>query len=294
MSVALVDPSLLGTDVRMVDDVDPVWGLASGFACLAQDLLHRLTVDRGGLFYDDNYGFNVINLLNGGFTPADLAAAEQSIASECRKDERVRTCRAKVTLNQATSSLRIDISIDTDAGPFTMVMAVSAVTVEILRVNGVDQAANAAAAAPAPVTVVIGGGGSSVPGPPGPPGPGGSAQSTISFGDNVWLDDTGDEVWQGQREVNMSSLPASITVEFVAQVRSTAGAATFRLYLGGGDGTVDGTLIATITSSNPSAEEKVATSTFVNPTGLKRLKVTIESSALGETAEISGVTVTFR
>ena len=92
----------------------------------------------------------------------------------------------------------------------------------------------------------------------------------------------------------MGSLPATVTVEFVCQVRSTAGDAEFNLRLGGGDGAVDGTIIATIVSSSTSTEERVATATFSNPNGLRRLKVTAMSSANLETAEISGVTVTFR
>jgi hypothetical protein len=281
----------------MRDDIDPVWGFATGFECLAQDLYHRLTTDRGGLFYDPNYGYNVINLLNGGFTPPELAAARQGIAAECRKDERVHTCTARLTLNQATSHLLIEISIDTEAGPFSLVLGVSAVTVQILSVNGVQQATTtpAPAATSGGTTIIVTGGTGSGVGPPGPPGPGGGAQASITFGDNVWSDDaSGTENWVGQREVNMGSLPGSITVEFVAQVRATSGTATFRLRLGGGDGAADGTVIATITTTSASFVEAVATATFSNPTGLKRLKVTIESSGAGETGEINGVTVTFR
>ncbi len=174
-----------------------------------------------------------------------------------------------------------------------MVMGVDAVTVQILKVNGVTLNETVSATTPATQVVVVNGGGGGV-GPAGPPGPGGSAQASITFGDNIWFEDQGVETWQGQREINMGSLPGSLTVEFVAQVRSTSGTASFRLRLGGGDTAADGTVLATMTTASASFVEVIATASFTNPTGLKRLKVTAESSALGETAEIKGITVTFR
>lgn len=293
MTVTLVDPALLGTDVSMIDDVDPVWGIASGYANLARALLRRLSTDRGGLFYDPDYGYNVTDLLNAGMTPRQRAKAQQDITAEVRKDERVRSPRVVLTYNAAFQSLTIDVRCDTPAGPFSMVMAATALTVEILRVNGVA-VAEAPAATGSSVVIVAGPPGASVPGPPGPPGPGGSAQLTIDFGDDIHGDDSGAEVVLLQREISAGALPASLTVEISGHFRSDSGTATFRVRLGGGDRAVDGTVIATVTTASATFAELSDTSTFVNPTGLLRLKVTAESSAAAQFGEFKDVVVTLR
>lgn len=121
-----------GTDILALDDLDPSFALVSGEAMLARAIARRLTTPRGGLFCDPDYGYDVRALLLDGLTPAKLASAQASIAAEVEKDERV--AGATVTFTQDTTAERLTISIEleTDEGPFDLVLSVDALSAELL------------------------------------------------------------------------------------------------------------------------------------------------------------------
>jgi len=119
----------LGIDFSCVDDIGPSLALVSGRRCLIEAIARRLITPRGGLFYAPDYGFDVRQFLSG-ITAAPSAIAAGVIA-ECEKDERVNQANAVVTFIGNTLRIRIDIA--DGAGPFAFVLAISQVTVEILR-----------------------------------------------------------------------------------------------------------------------------------------------------------------
>lgn len=121
-----------GTDISALDDLDPGFALVSGEAMLARAIARRLTTPRGGLFYDPDYGYDVRGLLLDSLTPAKLASASAAIGSEVEKDPRV--AAASVTFTEDTSAARLTISVEveTDAGPFDLVLSVDALSVELL------------------------------------------------------------------------------------------------------------------------------------------------------------------
>jgi len=302
MTVAFVpgpnDPFGLGTDIALLGDLTPVWGLVSGFTNLGYALARRLRAVLGSLFYDLGYGFDITDLVNQGLTPADVTRISVAIAVQCLLDERVQTCRVALVLVPQQGTLAITITGTIPSGvPFAFIMAATSLTVQLLAVNG-QQVQQPAAPAPAPTTggtTVIIEGGSSVPGPPGPPGPGGSAQLTFNLNPNGYGDDSGAEVVVDQIDANLGDLGASITFELVAAVLSQSGTAVMRLRVGGSDGVADGTIVATINATTSSFVTQNNGSTISNPTGLQRLKLTIESSASGQDAQIDrGGTITIR
>jgi phage baseplate assembly protein W len=122
-----------GQDIDASAGLNPYMRLIGGLPNVGQALLHRLSTPRGSLPYDANYGYDVRELLNETMTPTRQAQAQVAIAGECRKDERVQACN--VALNLTGTTLTLYINITTAAGPFRLVLAVTAVSVQLLAVT---------------------------------------------------------------------------------------------------------------------------------------------------------------
>jgi hypothetical protein len=57
------------------------------------------------------------------------------VQQECLKDQQVTACNVTGTFSFTTSVLTMTIMVTSGAGPFTMVLAVSQVTVQLLNAN---------------------------------------------------------------------------------------------------------------------------------------------------------------
>lgn len=123
----------LGTDISTPDalDLDPQLSLVSGFEQLGQHLARAITTPTGGLIDDDAWGIDVRDWLND--VPPSTATAAARVRSQWLADPRVEDCDVIATFEGAT--LSITGSVETAEGPFALVLAVSAVTVESLRVE---------------------------------------------------------------------------------------------------------------------------------------------------------------
>ena len=108
--------------------------MATGFQCIGEAVARRWSTSRGQLITDPNYGTNVTDSVGSDFTPQQLAYLQQQLAVEAQKDERVLRCA--VTVQLTTPGLLTVVGvITTAAGPFRLVLSVSAVTTTIL-LNG--------------------------------------------------------------------------------------------------------------------------------------------------------------
>lgn len=111
--------------------------LISGPRLVAEACFRRLTTPRGMLRGGEdeaNYGLDLEKLIGATTTKAQAAALPGQIQSELLKDERLTSVTADVvatTVGPATS-YEITIEGQTDQGPFSLVLAVSDVSVEIL------------------------------------------------------------------------------------------------------------------------------------------------------------------
>jgi phage baseplate assembly protein W len=105
----------------------------SGRTCLAQAMARRLSTPRGRLIYDPNYGYDLTGEINDDVTPRDIARITANVNTECLKDERV--VATNVTATFANSILVVTIVLTDGQGPFTLVLAVTAVTVTLLQVS---------------------------------------------------------------------------------------------------------------------------------------------------------------
>lgn len=121
-----------GTDVYCIEDLDPAFSLVRGKRVVSQACLRRLGTPRGGLFYDPEYGFDLRQFANSSFGEAESFQVSSGIQSELVKDERVRSCTAQATFDADLEKLSVIIDVVSENGPFRLILAVSAVTIEVL------------------------------------------------------------------------------------------------------------------------------------------------------------------
>jgi len=77
-------PSPLGTTIAYYN-MTPTMGLITGVDCVADDILCRITT--GNLWYDPDYGYNVLSLVNA--TTTGKSAIISRFEAEIKKDVRV-------------------------------------------------------------------------------------------------------------------------------------------------------------------------------------------------------------
>jgi hypothetical protein len=121
-----------GRGISSSPDLGEYFALKSGFALLGERLVNRFTTPRGALFYDPGYGRDLRLYLNEGLTDAALAQLAAEAEAEAEAEEGITKATATVT-TPAVDSLRIELALETSEGPLRLVLAVSAVTVELLR-----------------------------------------------------------------------------------------------------------------------------------------------------------------
>lgn len=119
----------LGTDIAGVTDVTPALTVVSGRSNLIQAIARRLITPRGGLFYDQSYGYDVRQFLSGNVT--STAAIASGVEEQAEQDERVDQARATVSF--IGDALTITLAIADGAGPFSFVLNITQTTVEILN-----------------------------------------------------------------------------------------------------------------------------------------------------------------
>lgn len=126
-----------GRDLACVTDLDTTLTETEpgGRRIVAEAIARRLQTPKGGLIGDPNYGFDLAGYCNDEYTAANLDWIRSQVVAECEADERVTaaTCELSVTSDVMTAT--IALSLVDDPTLLTLVLAVSAVTVELLRVE---------------------------------------------------------------------------------------------------------------------------------------------------------------
>ena len=129
--------------VSYPDDIDAFASEVDGVALVAQDIYHRLTNDSVMGSVDDgsdpnpdadNWGFDVTRLC--GMPASQAAGMQPTIVAVIMKDERI-SGPPTVTLQQTSAGPglwagRVAVHAQTAFGPFSFVLAVSAVGAELL------------------------------------------------------------------------------------------------------------------------------------------------------------------
>lgn len=285
-----------GTDVYLQDDLSPVWGLASGDINYALACGRRISQRQGSMdFYDEKYAcFDIRSYLNSKLDKVRLSQLQGKIAATQVNDPRTLRSRASATYDRNARALNIEVQNDTAEGPFLLVLQASAVSVDLLAVNGV--------ALPEPITLTAGGaadaaGGITIVtsnGIVGPPGPAGTSHPSRSFGLQAIEDDSGTETAQiqTQLEFNWSAFGSTVTVEVIGTGMADSGTGTFRLRINGSDGGKDGTQLLAFTASSPTYTIIGGITTIANPGGASvRAIMTVESPGVGIAARMRDITL---
>ena len=114
---------------------------ATGVRLVAEAIFRRLITPRGmlrGGEEEANYGIDLQDLVGSSVDPAtDADRLAGQIKAEAMKDERVDDCTVTLLATSSGPAISYQITIDavTGEGPFTLVLAASAVTVEILGIK---------------------------------------------------------------------------------------------------------------------------------------------------------------
>lgn len=132
-------PPNFGTDTSCLDSIN-TGRLSSGVQLVAESLYRRFTTTRGTLFGGDdeaNFGLNLQDAIGQITTPSAAASLPGQIEAEALKDERVNACTATVVqvVNGPAVSWTVTVAVQTDAGPFKLVLSVSAVTTTLLGIQ---------------------------------------------------------------------------------------------------------------------------------------------------------------
>lgn len=125
----------LGVDLYCISDLDPAGRTVTGPEALAQALARRLSTPRGALAAigdDPDYGTDLRDYVGADTGAGAEAEIEAAVRAECLKDERVRD--VDVTVSIAGRALTVGVRVASTAGALRLVLAVSAVTVDLLKV----------------------------------------------------------------------------------------------------------------------------------------------------------------
>lgn len=127
----------LGSDLSCVTDLTSDCAEVSGVTCWLQNLARRLQTPLGSLIDDSEYGYDVADMLDDEISLADLDGIAADVDNEFLKDQRTLSSSSIVTSSNVNGavSLKITSRVSSALGPFTLVLSVSQVTVQILSVT---------------------------------------------------------------------------------------------------------------------------------------------------------------
>lgn len=280
----------LGIDLALLHDFPAGFELASGRRNLAYACARRLDTRRGSLIRDDDYGEDMREELNAEVEEYDLRQIESKARAELLKEPRVESVNVDATYNFSRQSLDLSITIDDGDGPFTFILSISTLTIDLLF-DG--EPPMVVAAAPTPVTLPIIG----EQGPPGPAGAPGAAGGFSGF--ELSVDDDGEHYVVGTAEtiighawlVDLLGAPANLTAALWMSSMVNTGTGTIRLRIGGSETGIDGTIVASATVTSTSFSAKTASGPYTNPTGQVWVKVTAMSNGTSDRVYVRRPTV---
>jgi hypothetical protein len=124
-----------GSDTTCVSDTPLIdLQISDPQQVIGQRIARRLQTPRGGLAAigdDPNFGLDIRQYTLARMNPSQLSQAQSQIAAECTKDEEVSA--ADVTIQFTNGGpMTVTIQLTSAAGPFTLTLAVSALTTALI------------------------------------------------------------------------------------------------------------------------------------------------------------------
>ena len=125
----------IGPNATGAMDADPSMRVISGRGLISQSLLCRLSTPRGSVIDCPNACMDLRDYVSAGMMPSQIAALIGLINAEVAKDQRMIQVGSVATFNPTTATLKVTVSGQSSFGPFSLVLAVTSVTVQILDAN---------------------------------------------------------------------------------------------------------------------------------------------------------------
>ena len=133
---------IYGRDLATYVDADGVLDITdtiaevTGLDVLAQSLVRRHVTAKGSDISSPNDGIDVRTFIKNGLTQQELSVIAVTIQQELIRDQRVLpSTTVQATFNTQTNVMTLTELIQTATGPFSLTLAVSSVSVEVLT-NG--------------------------------------------------------------------------------------------------------------------------------------------------------------
>ena len=134
--MASPNPNPYGVDLWWdKDDLDPMMREVGGNLVLAQWALRCITTPVGSLLDDPGFGYDVQQWLNSDVEigQPQIAQIQSGISKALLRDERVLAVSVTAVYVAASAMLILTIVLTGAAGPFTLTVGVTSVTVALLQ-----------------------------------------------------------------------------------------------------------------------------------------------------------------
>jgi len=124
----------LSTFVDGVADLDPTFAIITGPRVVAEALARRFMQEAGTLEDDPRYGYDLRQETGARLTAVRRVRIAAKIVAQCQEDPRVLSATVAELTSDTPGRFRVSVKVTLASGPFDLVLSVSAVTVEILKV----------------------------------------------------------------------------------------------------------------------------------------------------------------
>jgi hypothetical protein len=122
-----------GLDMWCTTDIDPLLADVTGEELMSQVCLHRLFTRKGALLSAPSANtLDARDFLSGSIGPNDIPKIQALCQGVLLDDERIQTAVVVATFNSSTRILTLQINGTGANGPFSLTLAVSSVTVQLL------------------------------------------------------------------------------------------------------------------------------------------------------------------
>lgn len=130
-----------GTDVstyvtgQSKPGVSPQYATITGPRTVVEQLARALETERGSLFWDPGFGFDVRGFLNETIDARAIAKIRAGALEQARRDDRIKAARVSVTVSGPLDSQTISVAFVltlADGSTSRKTVAISALTTEIL------------------------------------------------------------------------------------------------------------------------------------------------------------------
>ena len=123
-----------GLDLSCSTDLSPTLSTSSGSTLMGEVCVRRLYCRQGGLLSDPNaLTLDARDFISQGISgQQDLTTIEAKCAAALLDDERIQSVVVRATFDYQTRILALSVEGTGSSGPFSLVLAVSSLTVELL------------------------------------------------------------------------------------------------------------------------------------------------------------------